>query len=73
MGRKSLMVLLGLGALAGFGAGFAGLCYGGYAGWGHGPGGRFERHAAFERHVADTCTEAAMRVYDRHSPAGPKP
>jgi hypothetical protein len=66
MGRKLLMVLLGLGAIAGFGAGFARLCYGG---WGHhGPGGRFDRHAEFERRVADTCTEAALRVYDRHSP-----
>lgn len=73
MGRKLLMVLLGLGAIAGFGAGFARLCYGGHAGWKHGPGGRFDRHDAFERHIADTCTEAAKRVYDRQSPPGPKP
>lgn len=70
MRRKMLMVLLGLGALAGFGAGFARLCYGG---WQHGPGGRFERHAAFERRVAETCTEAAKRVYDRQSPPSPRP
>ena len=72
MGRKFLMVVLGLGAIAGFGAGFARLCYG-YGSWGHGPGGRFDRHAEFERRVADTCTEAALRVYDRHSPPGTKP
>jgi hypothetical protein len=65
------MVLLGLGAIAGFGAGFARLCYGGWQH--HGPGGRFDRHAAFERRVADTCTEAAKRVYDRQSPASPRP
>jgi hypothetical protein len=74
MGRKLLMVLLGLGAVAGFAAGFARLCHGGYGGWAHhGPGGRFDRHAAFERHIADTCTEAAKRVYDRQSPKGSVP
>ena len=73
MGRKALMILLGLGAVAGFGAGFARLHYG-YGAWQHhGPGGREGRHAAFERRIADTCTEAAKRVYDQHSPASPKP
>ena len=73
MGRKFLMVLLGLGAIAGFAAGFARLCYG-YGGWGHhGYGGRFDRHAEFERRVADTCTESALRVYNRQSPPSPKP
>ena len=70
MGRKFLMVLLGVGAIAGFAAGFGRLCYGGY---GHGPGGRFDRHAEFERRVADTCAESALRVYQRQSPPGPKP
>ena len=67
MGRKVLMVLLGLGAVAGFASGFAHLCYG----YGHfGPG---ARHGDFERHVADTCTEAALRVYNQKSPQGQKP
>jgi hypothetical protein len=70
MGRKFLMVLLGVGAVAGFGAGFARLCYGGY---GHGPHGRFARHAEFERRVADTCAESALRVYNRQAPPGTKP
>jgi hypothetical protein len=66
MGRKLLMVLLGVGAVAGFGAGIARLCHGGY---GHfGPGGRWDRHAELERRVADTCTDSALRVYDRQAP-----
>ena len=72
MGRKILMVLLGIGAIAGFAAGFARLCHGGW-GHGYGPGGRFDRHAAFERHIADTCAESALKVYGRQSPPGPKP
>lgn len=71
MGRKLLMVLLGLGAVAGFGAGFARLCHGpghfGQHGW------RSERHAAFERRVADTCAEAALRVYEGRGAPGEKP
>ena len=78
MGRKFLMVLLGLGAVAGFASGFARLCYGGYGGWGPGPGhfahgGRFDRHAEFERRVADTCTESALRVYGQKGAPGSKP
>lgn len=71
MKRKLLMVLLGMGAIAGFAAGFARLCHGGPGHWGH--GGRFDRRAAFEQRVAETCTEAAKRVYDRQSPVAPKP
>lgn len=71
MGRRLLMVILGVGAVAGFGAGFARLCYGGY---GHyGPGGRFDHHGDFERRVADTCTESALKVYQRQNPPGSKP
>jgi hypothetical protein len=71
MGRKVLMVVLGLGAVAGFASGFARVCYGG---WGHhGPGGRFDRHAEFERRVADACTDAALRVYKQKSAPGPTP
>lgn len=62
MRRKLLMVALALGAAIGFGAGFARLYHGGF---GHyGPGGREGRRAAFEQRVAQTCVEAAKRVYD---------
>lgn len=69
MRRNLLMILLGLGAIAGFAAGFARLYYGpgAHHGW------RSERHAAFERRVADTCTESALRVYKRSSPPGENP
>ena len=71
MQRKLLMILLGLGAFAGFAAGFARWCYGGgplsHHGW------RAERHAAFERRVADTCTESALRVYKGGGAPGEKP
>ena len=70
MGRKLLMLLLGAGAIAGFGSGLRHLCYGG---WDHGGPGRFDRHAAFEQRVADTCTEAALRVYQQKAATGPKP
>lgn len=72
MGRKFLMVLLGVGAVAGFASGFARLCHGGFAHYGM--GGRFDRPGDFERRVADTCTESALRVYNRQAPApGSKP
>ena len=71
MGRKFLMVLLGVGAVAGFASGIARMCYGGF---GHyGPGSRFDHHGDFERHVADTCAESALKVYQRQSPPGSKP
>ena len=45
MKRKLLMVVLGLGAVLGFGAGFARMCHAG-----SGPhGGHFGRHAEFEQ------------------------
>lgn len=70
MGRKLLMVVLGVGAVAGFASGFARACYGP---WGHhGPGGRFGRHAEFEQHVADTCVQAALRAASQQG-AGQKP
>ena len=71
MGRKFLMVLLAFGAVGGFAAGFGRLCYGGACHFG--PGGRFDRHAEFERHVADTCAESALKVYNRQNPTGTKP
>ena len=66
MGRKILMVVLGLGAVAGFGAGFARLCH-------YGPGARFGHHAELERRVADACTESALRVYGRQNGVGERP
>ena len=71
MGRKLLMVLLGLGAVGGFASGFAHLCHGPFGRYGHGPGG-YDRHSEFERRVADTCTEAALRVYNQKT-TGQKP
>ncbi|HYQ15710.1 MAG TPA: hypothetical protein VEQ58_08135 [Polyangiaceae bacterium] len=65
MRRKFLMVVLGLGAVAGFASGFAHLCHG-YGHFGHG---RFDRQSEFERRVADTCAESALRVYDRQGHA----
>ncbi len=68
--RKTLMVVLGIGAVAGFGAGFARLCYGPHGHF----GARDDRHAEFERRIADTCTESALRVYGRQAAgAGQKP
>ena len=68
MRRKILMLLLGFGAVAGFSAGFAGLCH---ERWGY--QGRFGHHAQLERRVADACTESALRVYGQKSPASAKP
>jgi hypothetical protein len=64
--RKTLMVLLAAGAVAGFGAGFARLHAGG-GHFGHG------RHAELERRVADACTESALRVYGQKAGAAQKP
>jgi len=68
MRRRLLMVLLGFGAVAGFASGFARLCHD-YGHFGHG---RFARESELERRVADTCAEAALRVYGRQGQA-PKP
>ena len=73
MGRKFLMVLLALGAVGGFASGFAHLCHGGWSHYAERPGGRFDRQSDFERHVADTCTDAALRVYKQKNAAGPTP
>jgi hypothetical protein len=72
MRRKLLMVVLGVGAVAGFASGFARLCHGGHGPFGH--GGRFDRHAELQRRVADACTESALRVYQQQpSKAGQAP
>lgn len=57
MKHKLLIVLLGLGTIAGYGASCASL---------HGHHG--QRHAHFEDRVADVCVAAANRVYDKRSP-----
>lgn len=64
MRRTLLMVLLAVGTVAGFGAGFARL----HAGREH-----FGRRADFERRVADACTESALRVYGQKASSGTKP
>jgi len=51
MKRRFLMFVLALGAVAGFGAGFSRLHHC-----------REARRAAFERHVAQICVEAARGV-----------
>lgn len=66
MRRKMLMVLLGVGAVTGFAAGFARLYHG------HGPFAH-ERGRAFERRVADACTESALRVYGQKNGTGQLP
>lgn len=50
MKRKLLIVLLGAGTVLGYGAGFASMRWHAH-----------HRRAAFERHVADTCVDAALR------------
>lgn len=71
MRRKALMILLGVGAVAGFGSGFARLAHRGDWHFGHGPRGH---RADLERRVADACTESALRVYrEQASKAGPVP
>jgi hypothetical protein len=49
MRRKVLMLVLGVGAVAGFASGIFGCHY------------RNERRQAFEDHVAEVCTRAAER------------
>jgi hypothetical protein len=54
MRRKALILVLALGAIAGFASGLYGCHY-------HG----VERRQAFEDHVADICTRAAERAHNR--------
>lgn len=60
MRKKLLMVALAAGAVLGFGSGFARL-HSGAGPFGNG------RRAAFERRVAETCTQSALRVYEEKS------
>lgn len=55
MGRGFLIVALGFGAVAGFVAGGAHLIHG------------CRHHGHFADRVADTCTEAAYRVWGEHA------
>ena len=57
MRRTLWIVLLGIGTVGGFAAGFARLHHHRHHGYGwHG-----ERHQQFENHVADICVRAAER------------
>ena len=62
MRRKALILVLGLGALAGFGSAFFGCHF-------H----RLERRQAFEDHIADVCTRAAQRAGDHAAHAENRP
>lgn len=65
MKRKLLIALLSFGTVAGFGSGIASMvCWHSHA---HG------RRAAFERHVADLCVEAALRARDGRCPVDRPP
>lgn len=72
MRRKIWMILLGIGAIAGFASGFHSLhrCMGpygpGYGHWG-------ARRGEFEAHVADICTRSAERTLREHGAAAPRP
>jgi hypothetical protein len=55
MRKRLKIVLLSLGVVAGYGAGFAHL-----AAWHH-----YHRRAAIERHIADVCADAALRANSR--------
>lgn len=63
MKRKLLIALFAFGTVAGFGSGIASM-----ACW-HDR--HHERRAAFERHVADVCVEAAYRARDAERPPPP--
>ena len=56
--RKVAIVLLALGAVAGFASGF-----------GHWHCWHNARAHAYEDHVADVCTRAAARVYEHGAPS----
>ncbi len=65
MKRKLLIALLAFGTVGGFGSGIASMaCFHHHAA---------ERRAAFERHVADVCVEAAHRAQDGQAPVDRPP
>ncbi len=61
MRRGFLIALLTLTTVAGYAAGFAHMHHCGA-----------DRREAFEQHVADVCTEAALRTMRAQAPAAPK-
>jgi hypothetical protein len=54
MKRKILMTLLAVGTLGGYALGIRSVCHG------------HARRAAFERHVAELCTDAARGAHREH-------
>ena len=58
MKRRILVVLLAIGTVGGYASGFASLAHC-----------KHERRAAFERHVAKVCTEAARSSEARDRPS----
>ena len=65
MKRTLLIVLLGLGTIAGFAGGCASMHHHSHH--------RHHRHARFENRVAEVCAAAAHRVYDQRAAANPTP
>ena len=55
--RRFLIAILAVGAVLGYGMGFRSMCH------------AHERRAAFERHVAQVCVEAAGEAAERNSEA----
>lgn len=68
MKRKILIGVLALGTVVGYGSAIARM-RGGHGGYGYGHGGWHDRRAAFERRVADICTDAALRARPDRPPA----
>lgn len=64
--RYLLIVLLAVGVVGGFGAGFMRMRHGGYYGHGYGSGygecGGWGGREEFERHVAQICADAALKA-----------
>lgn len=68
MARKFLIVLLSIGAIGGFAAGFRRLHHGH-----HGAGPGAWAHHPYEERVADLCVRAAERTLREHGTPGKSP